>query len=1390
MFQKAKTKFGKLIMLLLVVVCTVCLAIGLVGCSGDARSISSVAINDAGHLIITWSDSEEQDLGLVVGADGENGAPGDDGATGATGNGIAKVEIDENGNLVVYYTADETTGVTVGPIKGDKGDTGAAGVGIKDITIDENGELVITLTDDTVLRPGTVVGDKGETGATGVGISSIDYNTETGDLTITLSNEQTYTFNIKGQDGANGVGIANIDLKQVQEDDNFTEEGLDVVGTYYWEITYTDSTEEVPHIDRIALPMLTEEVCAHENLDTWVLQEHTYNAATDTVTNGVYLDVCIDCGWTWIVRDEARHNFEEGVPVAPTCTEPGYITKSCKCGYVAEKEIDPDHPEPLDHDYQAKDVINPDEPTCTFGHQVIYVCSRCGDVDESRTEYVEARGHYSYEWRVQNPPTTTQTGTMTAVCSGCGHVLTEVLPMLNRTDYEFSTDREVCTLAGTDTYVYTIPEELVPTDAEWALIVEQAAEEGITLTDEDRITSFTFEDPVEGGQHTLNGMTLDQWYAQATSGEDMSGTVYKTEAGVYLFNPDKVLDANGDKLITEFPDQTPDCGEMNGRGYFVCPVCEWEVYVDTFRAHNYVEDESQYVAPTCTEPGQRVSICSSCGDRLVEEIAALEHQLQLELVEDGVAADGSTPKFDLVQVCQRPGCNYSEVIENDITEVSIDLAEGSEDATCLEELVYDVTYTPAAGGDPVTTQITMAKGHHTLNGVLQNEAGIAQMLTRGWIRQIDNVNYYNPDVIKDAEGNTLITEFPDDVSTCVEAGRGYYRCPICQDLVYVDTMRAHEVDPDADTTTIDVLPTCEEAGSGHGTCIVCGTPDLDVVIPATGHSFVYTFTLTNGEEIDLNTVKVGDTLEGTLNGDCANCDATDVREISATVTEVVPASCAAEGTGGHITYTYKNENNEDRTGTIEFAKPNHTLTVNGVKTDITTLLEENGAIDITKYAGITEFPDNTSSCAPDAPNAIGRGYFTCADCGELVYVDTCRSHVAGSDLEVTTPATCTTNGEGQFTCEVCGTKVGNQVIQATGHSYEIVVIDVPTTAANGSAELRCTKCGDVVSGIVIPALTQSNYDGEGEYALISNPTCTRQGYEEYTFNYVQNIGNPNDADATQTLSLTFGNVVEMVAHSEYVEGTDRLLSWTVTDEDGVTTSYTGYECTVCHQVVVLTSQITNRPAVNVSNDTELAAAIAAAQDGTVINLAGGTYNMNIVIRFKNITLVGAEDGSTIINGYINIGTNNSHVSYSNGFVTLRNLTIVNTEANTTAQMGVSIASNEVTSNLTLTIENCVIDGFLFGVQLGGSAVTDSDLVITNTAFANNWCAISIGQAANEYSVNGCTFNNVIYQLQDYRNGNNYYTTIGDSEPARTNNDDMPTVEEWYDTVHANDGATA
>ena len=75
--------------------------------SDDAVGIVSAEINENGELVLVYSDGNEQNLGVVVGKDGENGKDGADGSDGKDGVDGADglVNITANGSSIPAASA-------------------------------------------------------------------------------------------------------------------------------------------------------------------------------------------------------------------------------------------------------------------------------------------------------------------------------------------------------------------------------------------------------------------------------------------------------------------------------------------------------------------------------------------------------------------------------------------------------------------------------------------------------------------------------------------------------------------------------------------------------------------------------------------------------------------------------------------------------------------------------------------------------------------------------------------------------------------------------------------------------------------------------------------------------------------------------------------------------------------------------------------------------------------------------------------------------------------------------------------------------------------------------------------------------------------------------------
>ncbi len=152
----------------------------------DGISISNAEITADGQLKLTFSDNTEKTVGVVVGADGQDGAPGKDGQDGAPGK------------------------------DGQDGAPGKDGIGISGASINSENQLILTFSDNTQVNLGNIKGEKGEKGedgqdgapgADGVGIAAVKL--ENGSLYMQYTNSADF-INLGYIKGEDGVGIAEV----------------------------------------------------------------------------------------------------------------------------------------------------------------------------------------------------------------------------------------------------------------------------------------------------------------------------------------------------------------------------------------------------------------------------------------------------------------------------------------------------------------------------------------------------------------------------------------------------------------------------------------------------------------------------------------------------------------------------------------------------------------------------------------------------------------------------------------------------------------------------------------------------------------------------------------------------------------------------------------------------------------------------------------------------------------------------------------------------------------------------------------------------------------------------------------------------------------------------
>lgn len=208
----------------------------------DGISVTKSEINAKGELVITYSNNQVDNLGVVVGIDGKDGADGKDGQNGIDGKdgvGIKNIEITNSDELVITLTNGST--LNLGCIKGAdgkdgtngkdgadgkdgaNGDNGKDGVGIKKTEINALGELVITYTDDTADNLGVIVSDNGGAG-TSADAPRVQINSTTNEWEISTDGGKTWASTgvkatgekgkdgVDGVDGEDGVGVSGAEI--------------------------------------------------------------------------------------------------------------------------------------------------------------------------------------------------------------------------------------------------------------------------------------------------------------------------------------------------------------------------------------------------------------------------------------------------------------------------------------------------------------------------------------------------------------------------------------------------------------------------------------------------------------------------------------------------------------------------------------------------------------------------------------------------------------------------------------------------------------------------------------------------------------------------------------------------------------------------------------------------------------------------------------------------------------------------------------------------------------------------------------------------------------------------------------------------------------------------
>ena len=532
-----------------------------------------------------------------------------------------------------------------------------------------------------------------------------------------------------------------------------------------------------------------------------------------------------------------KHDYADDQVVEATCTEPAKIGEVCTvCG--AQKEMEAiEGSEPLGHDYVTKNT----DPTCTENAKSIITCSRCGLEPEEVDLYI-ASGEKKYEKLghtevAADIEATCKTKAVIGrtVCEVCGEVVqagTEGETDPNKHELELGPTlrKATCTTNGIGKYVCANgcdykEYKMIPAAHTW--------DDGVVKKE---------ATCVDAGEAIFTCTVCGK-----TETRELPAT------GEHTYEDDVVVEAT--------------CAEPEkiGRACTVCGEPDGEMTaIGEPLNHDFVLDEDESVAATCTNNGKNCYVCSRCDETYEEEVAALGHKYETSY--EDATCEHNVLKIETCSVCD----------DEKVTDLYT-TADGTVTAE-EKELLKQKDHTPVAMED---VPATCSKAGST---------GGKKCSVCGKVTEQPNV------VEIDANAHSYELTVTLRKPTCTAEGYGKYTCEYCERTKYDviamidhswgeeqvdDNLNVYQActvcdarqyllcDHQWDDGVVKKEPTCVDDGERTKTCKICGETKTEPE-PATGsHTW------------DSGRVKTAATCttDGIMTYTCTVCSETEDRRI-------------------------------------------------------------------------------------------------------------------------------------------------------------------------------------------------------------------------------------------------------------------------------------------------------------------------------------------------------------------------------------------------------------------------------------------------------------------------------------------------------------------------------
>lgn len=557
-----------------------------------------------------------------------------------------------------------------------------------------------------------------------------------------------------------------------------------------------------------------------------------------------------------------------------------------------------------------------------------------------------------------------------------------------------------------------------------------------------------------------------------------------------------------------FTGHTPDDEFLTDAFTAAYPISETDYAVteaDLCTQHSY-DDGTTLVERTCTQEGETLYTCTTCGATKTQTLSAMGHRESRTIVVEATCTEGGYT----ARGCER--CDYY-YIETTTEALGHAYTAVITEPTCTEGGC--TTHACSRCGVSYTDSATAALGHQWDSGVVTKEATETEdgETTYTCTRCSETRTELISMIVHSYDSGQVTTE-----ATCTDAGIMTYTCEDCG-KTYTEELPAAGHSWDSGSITGEA--TCMGTGTKTYTCTVCGEVKTEV-ITATGHRH------------QTVTIEPSCTVDGSTVATCIYCGDSYVVTSTPALghdwdeTEAVVTAPGCE-TEGYTTYTCA------RCGETKIEDP---LSPLGHDFQCTDLVEADCATAGCRIETCTRCSAEISTVLPAvghhysasviAPTCLEAGYtvHTCLNCGHS-YRDNETDPLGHSYEATVTAATCTQPGGITYTCRTCQDSYFSGSTSALGHSWDSgTVVQEASCTVPGIKRFTCTACGETKT-------ETSAAPGHDYMESVTAATCTQQGYTTYT---CRGCGHCFTEDYTDALGHQFDSGVLILAPTAAVQG--------------------------------------------------------------------------------------------------------------------------------------------------------------------------------------------------------------------------------------------------------------